>query len=206
MDEERVRSWILERTTERFFAEGLSDFTMDDVASDVGVSKKTLYRLIPSKNDLILWVVGHQIDLIETRQKEIIADISLDYPGRLDAMVRVVSDLLTRIHRKSLMDMLKISPDLWATVRERRAKVLQGMVRFIEEGRTEGMIRGDITPEFLARFFYQMIDSMVSPQAAMEENMSPSELLDMTLSILYGGVLTRKGIGSMQKTKGKNDV
>jgi AcrR family transcriptional regulator len=203
MNEEKVRDWILERTTERFFAEGLSDFTMDDVAGDAGVSKKTLYRLIPSKNDLVLWVVGHQIDLIEAKQTEIIADLSLDYPGRLDAMVRVVSDLLTRIHRKSVLDMLKFSPDLWSMLRERRAKVLQGMIRIIEEGRSEGMIRSDITPEFLARFFHQMIDSLVTPQAAMEENMSPNELLDMTLGILYGGVLTRKGTSSMQKHKGE---
>jgi AcrR family transcriptional regulator len=203
VDEKKVRDWILERTTERFFAEGLSDFTMDDVASDAGVSKKTVYRLIPSKNDLILWVVGHQIDIIEAKQTEIIADLSLDYPGRLDAMVRVVSELLTRIHRKSVLDMLKFSPDLWSMLRERRAKVLQGMIRIIEEGRSEGMIRGDITPEFLARFFHQMIDSLVNPQAAMEENMSPNELLDMTLSILYGGVLTRKGTSSMQKHKGE---
>jgi hypothetical protein len=33
--------------------------------------------------------------------------------------------------------------------------------------------------------------------------MSPNELLDMTLSILYGGVLTRKGTSSMQKHKGE---
>ena len=199
MDEDKTREWILDRTADRFYTEGLSGFTMDDVARDAGVSKKTVYRLIPSKNHLIMWVIGRQIDLVEKRQNEIMDDANLAFPDKLDAMVRVVSDLLTRIQRKTVRDIIKRSPDLWEFIRQRRAKVMEGIIRIIEEGRADGMIRGDITPGFLTCYFHQVIDSMVTPLTAMEEDMTLKELLDVTLSIIYGGVLTGKGKDKVHK-------
>lgn len=189
MDESRIREWILDQTTERFYTGGLSNLTMDEVARDAGISKKTLYKIIPSKNDLILSVIGRQIDIVESRQRDIMADSSLDFSGKLDGMVRAVSALLTRIQQKSVIDMVRLSPDIWDLIRIRRAKLLEAMVLILEEGRTKGRLKEDITPTFLARYFIKMIDSLVTPEAAMEEDMTPNELLDMTLSIIYNGIL-----------------
>lgn len=193
MDESKIREWILDRTTERFYADGLSNLTMDEVAGDAGISKKTLYKIIPSKNDLILSVIGRQIDIVESRQREIMADSSLDFSGKLDGMVRAVSALLARIQQKSVMDMLRLSPDIWNLIRARRVRLLESMALILEEGRNEGRLRDDIPPSFLARYFYKMIDSLVTPEAVMEEGITPTELLDMTLSILYNGIFIPGG-------------
>lgn len=193
MDELKIRNWILDQTTERFYANGLSNLTMDEVARAAGISKKTLYKIIPSKNDLILTVIGRQIDFVESRQREIIADSSLDFTEKLDGMVRAISAFLTRIQQKSVMDMVRLSPDIWDLIKVRRGKLLDAMVLMLEEGRAEGRLRHDITPSFLARYFTRMIDSLVTPEAAMEEGMTPNELLDMTLSIIYSGVFIPGG-------------
>lgn len=193
MDELKIRNWVLDQTTERFYANGLGNLTMDEVARAAGISKKTLYKIIPSKNDLILTVIGRQIDFVESRQREIIADSSLDFTEKLDGMVRAISAFLTRIQQKSVMDMVRLSPDIWDLIKVRRGKLLDAMVLMLEEGRAEGRLRHDITPSFLARYFTRMIDSLVTPEAAMEEGMTPNELLDMTLSIIYSGVFIPGG-------------
>lgn len=203
MDEDKVRNWILERTTEKFYSEGFSGLTMDDVAGTAGISKKTLYKLIPSKNDLILSVIGRQIDIIESRQKEIMADSSLDFPGKLDRMVRAVSAFLTRLQPKAIMDMTRMSPDLWNLIRARRARLLDGMIQILEEGRSEGRIRSDITPSFLARYFSRMVDALVTPESAVEEHLTPAELMDITLSIIYNGIFTPEGGREFRRRHGE---
>lgn len=202
MDEDRTREWIIDRTTDRIYSEGFSGFTMDDVAGDSGVSKKTLYQLIPSKNDLIMLVLGRQIDIVDRKQQEILADTTLDFPAKLDAVVRAASDLLGRFRRKAVRDMIKISPELWELIRNRRGKILDGMIRIIEEGRQQNMIRDDIKPSLLARYFHQVIDILVTPTTAMEEDMTPGELLDVTLSIIYRGVLTGGGSEKLHRRQG----
>lgn len=192
-DEEKTREWILERTTERFLSEGFSRFTMDEIARDAGVSKKTLYRLIPSKNTLIMMVLDRQISIIEMKHESILKNPDLDFQARLDASFRIVSEFYSRVQKDSIRDMAKFSPDVWEMIRRRRTDVLSGIVRLLEEGRDEGYIRSDIPPSFLGRYFHSIVDSLLTPRVMMDENMTPNRLLDITLSIFYKGILSTPG-------------
>jgi len=193
MDENRVREWILECTTKRFLSEGFGGFTMDVIARDSGVSKKTLYRLIPSKKKLVFMVLEGQAAAIEEKQSGILADSSMEFPARLEALFRVVYEFYSRISEKSLRDITKISPEVWEMVRRRRSATLDGILKLLEEGQRDGFIRSDITPGFLGRYFHSTIDSLLSPQTMMELDMTPRKLLDTTLSILYTGIQRQPG-------------
>jgi len=188
MDEDKVRERILAQTRDRIYAEGIGNFTMDDVAREAGVSKKTLYRLIPSKDALVSKVIGRQIDAVERRQKAIIADSDLGFQDKMDAVLRSVSDVLSRVRRGTVQELARLSPDLWETIRARRAKLLQGMVAIIEEGRRSGAIRTDLPAAFIAKYYFQMIDAMVAPQTLMELDMTPSQVLDGSISLLFHGI------------------
>jgi AcrR family transcriptional regulator len=193
MDEERSRSWIIERITEWIFERGVNSFTMDDVAAETGVSKKTLYRLIPSRNELILQVVGRKMDMVEEMQNRILENKELDFPRKIGAMARVVSDAVSRFRVNAVRDMAKASPELWETIRRRRERILSGMFKVLEEGRSAGMVRTDIPPEFLALFFQQVLDAVVTPAAAVAADMKLNEILDSALSLIFTGMLTQKG-------------
>ncbi len=193
MDEDRIREWILERSTDRFLSQGFSSFTMDEIARDAGVSKKTLYRLIPSKNKLIVMVLGHQIEIIEKKQNVILEDSSMGFKARLEAMFRIIFEFYSRIGAKSLQDIERLSPEIWEMVRQRRKSALDRVIRLLEEGRLERQIRNDIPSNFLGRYFQSTIDSLLSPRVMMEEDMAPNELLDITLSLMFNGISKSPG-------------
>ena len=188
MEERKIREWILERSTDRFLSEGFSNFTMDEIARDAGVSKKTLYRLIPSKNKLILMVLDHQIEIIENKQRIILEDSNMSFKARLEAMFRIVSEFYSSIRAKSLQDIERLSPEIWEMVRQRREGALDRIIRLLEEGRIDGQIRNDISSKFLGRYFQSTIDSLISPRVMMEEDMTPNQLLDITLSLMFNGI------------------
>ncbi|MBE9503553.1 MAG: TetR/AcrR family transcriptional regulator, partial [Proteobacteria bacterium] len=47
-----MKKKIIQTAKKRFFKEGLKKVHMDDIASDMGVSKKTLYKHFDSKEEL----------------------------------------------------------------------------------------------------------------------------------------------------------
>jgi len=193
MDEIKTREWILERSTDRFLSRGFSNFTMDDIARDAGVSKKTLYRLIPSKQGLIMMVLNRQIEIMEKKQQAVLESPSMDFKDRLEALFRIVSDFYSRIRVESFRDMVKFSPELWEMIRLRRAEALDGIIRLLEKGRVDGHIRNDISPGFLGRYFHSTIDSLLTPRTMMEEDMTPNQLLDITWSLIFHGIQVSTG-------------
>ncbi len=200
MDEEKVKGRILDRTEERIFSEGLVTLTMDDVASDAGVSKKTLYRLVPSKSDLILMVVNRRIDGVERKQRAILEDPNLDFREKVDGLIRVVTKVLVQIGSKGVRDLIKQTLDVWEAIRRRRLGMMKRMLILLEEGRREGQVRGDIPTDFIAAYFLKTVDAMITPQTVVDMNMTPKDLVDCMLKIFFDGVLSERG-----KKKGGED-
>lgn len=50
---------ILEVSQETLFREGFNKTTMDVIASELKMSKKTIYKYFPSKNDLVMAVANY---------------------------------------------------------------------------------------------------------------------------------------------------
>lgn len=189
MDEEKVMGRILDCTEERIFSEGLKNLTMDEVASDAGVSKKTLYRVIPSKNDLILMVVNRKMDGVERKQKAVIEDPGLGFQEKVDGVIRVISKVLVQVGRRAIQDLSRLSPDLWELIRRRRQSIIKGLMVLLEEGRREGVVRDDLSAEFIAAFFLQTVDTMITPQMVLKLDMPPKDLVDGVLKMFFNGVL-----------------
>ena len=58
-----MKEEIVKRALNDFMQYGFKTFTMDDLASKMGISKKTLYEHFPSKNDLVEAVLDYALDM-----------------------------------------------------------------------------------------------------------------------------------------------
>ena len=63
---------ILFFTHAKFIQEGFYKTTMDEIARDLQMSKKTIYKYFPSKNELLEAVCDMRIDTMQTKMNEII--------------------------------------------------------------------------------------------------------------------------------------
>jgi AcrR family transcriptional regulator len=193
MDEIKVREWLLDRTTMRLFQSGFDGLTMDSVAEDAGISKKTLYHLVPSKADLLKMVIGRQIESVEKKIKGIQVDPHKSFQEKLDGMLREASEFLSRLPKNTPRQIMKMGPEVWEMLRSKRASLLDIIVELLVQGREIGMIRKDLPPAFLAKSLHTMIDTLLTPQMAVESGMGLTELLNLTLKMIYGGILTDLG-------------
>ena len=185
-----MREWLLDQTTIRLFRNGFDGLTMDSVAAEAGISKKTLYRLVPSKADLLKMVIGRQIGSVEAKMRVILANPDLGFQEKLDGMLREASEVLSRLPDNTSRQIIKMGPEVWEMLRSKRALVFDIIVELLVQGREIGMVRKDLPPNFLANSFHAIIDTMMTPQMVVESGMGLTELLNLTLKMIYRGILT----------------
>ncbi|KZE76161.1 hypothetical protein AV926_16070 [Myroides marinus] len=148
-----MKDQIFHKALELFLKNGMKTTTMDDIAFEMGISKKTIYQHYESKNRLIEEVLVYINDLI-------ISEIHLVFDKNNNAIIELLS-----IHN-SISDVLNINsisfqaelsryyPRLY---QKQKKVIIKKTLHFIEKnlakGVKEGDYKDDIDIEFLARFF-----------------------------------------------------
>ena len=91
MPNQNLKGNILEATIQAFQKKGLK-FTMDDLASLLGISKKTIYTVFPDKNSLVLEMVDYCFSSIKESEQKVLQDLSLDTVGKIRAILGVLPE------------------------------------------------------------------------------------------------------------------
>ena len=79
MPNQNLKGDILEATIQAFQKKGLK-FTMDDLASLLGISKKTIYTVFPDKNSLVLEMVDYCFSSIKESEQKVLHQLKERYP------------------------------------------------------------------------------------------------------------------------------
>ena len=148
-----MKEEIVKRALNDFMQYGFKTFTMDDLASKMGISKKTLYEHFPSKNDLV----------------EAVLDYALDMSCKnVDAFVQGDGSVIENVYRnqKKVKEIFNINSDrpicelqkYYSKTYERmEIEFAKSDARFIdkllEKGWQEGLFRKDINVNFYKTFY-----------------------------------------------------
>src|SRR6476659_11131852 len=82
-----IRQRIVEAARAHFFSHGFRRVTMDDLADELGVSKKTLYAHFPSKIALLEAVLADKFASVEARLKEVTRTYPHDFSSALHELL-----------------------------------------------------------------------------------------------------------------------
>ena len=139
---------ILRKAREMFLEAGFVHVTMDDVAYQLGMSKRTLYEHVRSKRELLREAMLQQVRIITTGVTAIAENPDLNPTDKLRQLVLFASETVPRPSRQFLLDMQRSAPELWGEIdRHRSEAVQQSFRRIFEEGQSRGLFRGDLDVE-----------------------------------------------------------
>ena len=91
-----LKEKILEGTIKVFNQKGLK-FTMDDLASELGMSKKTIYTVFKDKDSLFLAMVDYLFDSIKESEREVVENESLTTIEKIRLIMSVMPESYTLI-------------------------------------------------------------------------------------------------------------
>ena len=183
---------IVSQARAHFFAHGFRGVTMDELAAELGMSKKTLYLHFPSKRALLEAVMVDKLATVEAGLNDVLGGAAGDFPRRLQAMLAFMREQTAEIQPVFVRDVRREAPELFAAVQEGRRKVIQGAFgKLLQEGRKAGRIRRDIPPEIMVEMLIGAVDAIVNPARLEELGLSPRSGFSHIISIFMEGVLVR---------------
>ena len=191
-DANRLR--IVHAAREHFFSHGFRSVTMDDLADELGISKKTLYAHFPGKFDLLEAALADKLTGVEATLKEVTRAHPDDFPATLRELLAGTQRELDEIKPPFLRDMRQKAPDVFKLVERRRAALIQRyMGRFFIDGQRLGMVRKDVPAKLIIEILLATVQSIMNPPKMEELGMMPREGYTGILKIILEGALTSKG-------------
>jgi AcrR family transcriptional regulator len=196
-----LRERILHQAQVHFFTYGYSSFTMDDLATELGMSKKTLYVYFPGKETIIRSVLDAFAAEVRQEADKLLADPVLGFTEKLRGFALGLTELLSRITPAVLRDLRRFAPALHRHVEQLRGRnILYVFGRFVEAGQTAGMVRDDVSPVFAGEFYLHAMQGIMQPATLSRLNLPTDVAVDRALRIFFGGLLTTAGHKEYEKS------
>ncbi|MBI4811182.1 MAG: TetR/AcrR family transcriptional regulator [Ignavibacteriales bacterium] len=186
-----IRDRILRTATEQFYSHGFSKVTVDEIASKIGISKKTIYKFYSSKEDLIRAVTDTVIAETETGFRDIVEDIHLDFVEKLRKMMTFVGIHLSRLSKYLIEDLERNTPHVWSKISEYRTKnIYQHFGSLIREGRKKGIFRNDIDEQLVLMIYANAIENIINPNILSQLPVTANQVYETIIKVIFEGLLT----------------
>jgi AcrR family transcriptional regulator len=185
------RKRIVEAARSHFFSHGFRSVTMDDVAEELGISKKTLYAHFPAKMQLLEAVLADKFAGIEAKLNEITRAHSHNFSAALHELLTNTQRELDEIKPPFVRDMRQKAPHVFKVIERRRAALIERFFgKLFIEGQRTGMVRKDVPAKLMIEILLAMVQGIMNPPKIEELGMTPKEGFAGILKIVLQGVLT----------------
>jgi AcrR family transcriptional regulator len=185
---------IIAIARQHFFAHGFRGVTMDDLAGELGMSKKTLYASFGTKNDLLRAVLMDKFRTVESDLQRIAASLSDDMLDSLHQMLACLQRHTEEIQPAFVRDIRREAPQMFDLVQTRRRQVIQkyfGLM--LEECRKAGIVRKDVSTRLIIEILLGATEAIMNPARMAELGLTPRTGYSTIINVVFEGVLTEKG-------------
>src|SRR6266576_7366672 len=188
------RQRIVEAARAHFFSHGFRNVTMDDLAAELGISKKTLYAHFPGKIDLLEAVLADKFQGVETMLKEVTRTQPQDFPATLRELLAGTQRELNEIKPPFVRDMRQKAPQVFQVIERRRAALLQRYFgNLFLDGQRAGMVRKDVPANLIIEILLAIVQAIMNPPKMEKLGIMPTEGFAGILRIVLQGALTPRG-------------
>lgn len=197
---------ILQKVGELYQKYGIKSVTMDDVAHELGVSKKTLYLYVENKNDLVSKVLDYMLNEKDCTFKK----ISGKKQNAIDELLEVGIYVIKSVKDYNLSteyDLKKYYPELYTKLHKiRKERMYDSVFRNIQKGKAEGLFRDNLDDEIIAKMQTSRFMNMSSDEFMnAEEMLKPQYILELFIYHIRG-IANKNGIEVLEKTLENIDI
>jgi AcrR family transcriptional regulator len=191
---------ILAAARAQLFTYGYSALTMDDLAAELGMSKKTLYVHFPSKDALVEALLEQFVADVRASADTIFAAKDLSFTAKLHRFSETMTQRFTRLGPHVFRDLQRSAPHIYRRIEEVRHKNIPHIFgQIVRQGQAAGMVRTDIDPDFVIEFWRPAIQSLMHPDLLERLKLTPDQAFARAIALFFGGLLTPAGRKDYEK-------
>jgi AcrR family transcriptional regulator len=182
---------------------GIKSVTMDDVAHELRMSKKTLYQFVSDKTELVQMVVEHvrQCNFSTMKKKN---GTKLNAIEELIEVSQHVNSLMKDHSPAYEYDLRKYYPDIYRNLMSARRKLMyESMIANIRKGKKEGIYREDLDEKIIAKLHLLRIENLQTTEIFGEEEMHSQKFFREVFVYHIHGLATDKGLKILRENADK---
>ena len=173
---------------------GFKSVTMDDIASGLGISKKTIYQHFENKNDLVEAVTMNLFENISCGIDEILT-LNQNPIKELFTIKDFVMKNLKNESTSPIYQLQKYYPQIHKTLMSRQfAKMGDCVIDNLKKGIDQGLFRDNINLELIARFYFAGMTSIKDAELFNPIQFGTKEVQETYLEYHLRGITTDKGL------------
>lgn len=190
--DDNIKKMIIDKATEYFLIYGFPNTTTQQISSDLEISKKTLYKYFPSKEDLLLAVMEMIKADLEMQISNLVANPTLSFIDKLKQLIRIIGSHNARLTPQFCRDTEKFEPDHAKKDNVFLARILPYVEALLNEGVHQGMIRKDISLRLIMLLVGVSLEKMMAHGSMARDEFSISDILEAIPKIFTEGILTNQ--------------
>lgn len=194
-----MKEEILNTATNLFLSIGFKSVTMDDIAQEMAISKKTIYSHYANKTELVEEssmqllekILAHVNDLIDQGHNPI---------EEIYEIKKYVLQHLKGDHSSPVQQLQKYYAKIYSKIKQRQFDHMQGFVKSnLGRGIDQGLYRKDLTVAFVSRIYFIGITGIKNNEIFDPANFPPRELHEVYLEYHLRAIVTSKGRSILNK-------
>lgn len=191
-----MRGRIAESALNQILKHGLRKFTIDDITTDLGISKKTIYNNFASKSQIIEYVLDTCVTEELAMQEKVMASTQ-SFRERFEALILPAEQ--QSIPTQVLAELQQFYPELWDKCAEAVHITRNKILQIYAEGMRNGEIRSDVHPAVIDLVVKNAIDGVLDYRFLSENDISMVQALNSVKSmVLYGIMLKNEDSGGVE--------
>lgn len=189
---------IIAKASELFLLHGIKTITMDYLAAEMGISKRTLYEKFTDKETLLLKTLEYQ----ETKAGEERARLAGEFTNPLELNLmeyKSISDSLRRVNRNYMRDLQKYHPQIADFLAKKREADMERVVQVMEKSIQQGYIRAELNPRILALLLRVQLEVLIHSEEIEKNRFSYTDVFETIVLNYARGIATPKGLKQIEE-------
>jgi AcrR family transcriptional regulator len=181
-----MKQQIVDTAAQLIAKYGLKKFTVDEIASELKMSKKTIYQHFQSKNEMIHAYFAAYIESDKRSTEEALTgDHSI--PQKIHDIVYASHQY--RLPITVLEEAKHVCPDEWASIEKLRKFKLDATQKLLNQGIQKGVFKSDINLAILSKLIEKTSTMFMDYEFLLENRLKPREAIDEALNMIFDGVI-----------------
>jgi len=189
---------ILECANQLFKTQGFKQVTMDDIARELSMSKKTLYKYFRNKKDLISISVQAYIDK-EKQEFCQIHDNANEAIGEMMSIIKHVVNMFETMNPNIFSELIVYYPESWEKMDGfLKNHIYEKIFKNIERGKQEGLYRKSLSSDIMAKMYVVKVKGIMEEDFFPTKSYKKKELLQALIEYHIRGIASKKGIDVLE--------
>jgi AcrR family transcriptional regulator len=201
-------SKIINIARDLFLQRGIRSVTMDEIAAEAGISKRTLYEMFATKEDLLEKLLENMRTEHSNTVRQIIETTSSCIVGILNLMKFVTEEIKNEMAVKArecfFIDLKKFYPKVAEKNNEYKEIYLLFMAKHLEKGVEQQTVRSDLNLNLVSTLLIAQVEGLDGNKSIKQFH--PSEIFTTIIISFCRGISTEKGLKEIESFVLENNL